>query len=92
MLLFLGHAAGLIGLRGLLASVALIAIVNLTLLAAFKLKIHQRLADPAEPLNLELVYVYVADEFPRPDRVPTEPGTATIERWRAPPTAIPACR
>ncbi|MBK9035706.1 MAG: hypothetical protein IPL61_31395 [Myxococcales bacterium] len=49
-------------------------------------------AEPDEPLNLELVYVFIADEFPRRDRVPTEPGTATIVRWRTPPAAIDACR
>ena len=67
MLLFLGHAAGLIGLRGLLASVALIVIVNLALLAAFKLKYNERLADPALTLAQTLaaitVIMFVAFHF-----------------------------
>jgi diguanylate cyclase (GGDEF)-like protein len=69
LLLFLGHAAGLIGLRGLLASVALIAIVNLALLAAFKLKFNERLADPALTLAQTLaaitVIMFVAFHFER---------------------------
>jgi len=47
--------------------------------------------DPAEPINLELVYVFIADEFPHPDRVPDEPGTTTVVRLRAAPDAIAAC-
>jgi len=69
LLLFLGHAAGLIGLRGLLASVVLIAIVNLALLAAFKLKFNQRFADPALTLAQTLaaitVIMFVAFHFER---------------------------
>ena len=69
LLLFLGHAAGLIGLRGLLASIALIAIVNLALLAAFKLKFNQRFADPALPLAQTLaaitVIMFIAFHFER---------------------------
>jgi len=69
LLLFLGHAAGLIGLRGLLASIALIASVNLALLAAFKLKFNQRFADPALPLAQTLaaitVIMFVAFHFER---------------------------
>jgi len=69
LLLFLGHAAGLIGMRGLLASIALIAIVNLALLAAFKLKFNQRFADPALPLAQTLaaitVIMFVAFHFER---------------------------
>ena len=48
-------------------------------------------ADVNEPVNLELVYVYVADEFPRRDRVPTEPTAATVIRWRTPTPSIPRC-
>ena len=69
LLLFLGHAAGLIGLRGLLASVALIASVNLVLLAAFKLKLNERFADPALTLAQTLaaitVIMFVAFHFER---------------------------
>lgn len=48
-------------------------------------------ADPAEPLNLELTYVYIADEFPRRDRIPSEPGKASVVRWRTPLAEIPPC-
>lgn len=69
LLLFLGHFAGLIGLHGLLASVALIAIVNLALLAAFKLKFNERFADPALTLAQTLaaitVIMFVAYHFER---------------------------
>ena len=69
LLLCLGHAAGLIGLRGLLASVALIVVVNLALLAAFKLKFNQRFADPALTLAQTLaaiaVIMFVAYYFER---------------------------
>ncbi len=48
-------------------------------------------ADPAEPINLELTYVFIGDEFPRPGRAPSEPGTATVVRWRTPLAAIAVC-
>ena len=47
--------------------------------------------DPAEPINLELKYVFIADEFPRPHRAPDEPGSTIVVRWRAAPAAIAAC-
>ncbi|HVK73819.1 MAG TPA: multiheme c-type cytochrome [Kofleriaceae bacterium] len=48
-------------------------------------------ADPAEPINLELVYVFIERELPRADRAPREPGTATVVRWRSPLPEVPAC-
>lgn len=48
-------------------------------------------ADPAEPLNLELTYVFIGDEFPRPGRAPSEPGSTSVVRWRTPPGAIEPC-
>ena len=69
LLLFLGHVAGLIGLPGLLASVALIAVINLALLAAFKLKFNERFADPAlmlvQTLAAITVIMFVAFHFER---------------------------
>ena len=47
--------------------------------------------DVGEPINLELVYLFIADEFPRPDRAPAEPGTTTVVQFRTAPDAIPAC-
>ena len=57
------------GLPGMLASIALIAVINLTLLAAFKLKFNERFADPALPLAQTLaaitVIMFVAFHFER---------------------------
>jgi hypothetical protein len=47
--------------------------------------------DRGEPINLDLTYVYIADEFPRPRHAPSEPGAISIVRRRAEPDAIPAC-
>ncbi len=47
--------------------------------------------DPAEPINLELKYVFIADEFPPPHRAPDEPGSTIVVRLRAAPAAIAAC-
>lgn len=47
--------------------------------------------DPAEPINLELNYVFIADELPRPNRAPDEPGKTTVVRMRAAPDAIAGC-
>lgn len=47
--------------------------------------------DPDEPINLEFNYVYIPDEFPHPDRVPSEPSSASIVKWRMPAAEIPAC-
>lgn len=45
--------------------------------------------DPDEPLNLELIYVFLLNEHPR--GAPTEPFTTTIARRRALPSELPAC-
>lgn len=47
--------------------------------------------DPAEPINLEFNYVYIPDEFPHPDRVPSEPSSMSLVKWRMPAAEIPAC-
>jgi hypothetical protein len=59
---------------------------------------HQRhaiaiasLGEDDEPINLEFNYVYIADEFPHRDRIPTEPGSTTIVHWREEAARIPAC-
>ena len=74
LLLFLAYTAKLIGLPGLLASIALIAVVNLAFLAAFKLEINERFAEAKDadgkPMgfacdalcyytNVEGVYIFV---------------------------------
>ena len=67
LLLVLAHFAGLIGLRGLLASAALIIAVNLALLVAFKLKLNERCGDPslmlAQTLAAIAVIMFVAFHF-----------------------------
>lgn len=45
--------------------------------------------DPDEPLNLELIYVFLLNEHPR--GAPTEPFTTTIARRRATVRELPAC-
>jgi hypothetical protein len=47
--------------------------------------------DPAEPINLALIYVFIENEFPKPKRGPDEPITTTIVQWRMPPDEIPRC-
>ena len=69
LLLFLAYTAKLIGLPGLLASIALIAVVNLAFLAAFKLEINERFADAdltlAQTLAAIAVIMFVAFNFDR---------------------------
>ncbi|HWU87004.1 MAG TPA: multiheme c-type cytochrome [Kofleriaceae bacterium] len=47
--------------------------------------------EPDEPVNLELVYVYIVDEFPRAHQRPAEPTTASVIRRGAPTGDLPAC-
>jgi len=47
--------------------------------------------DPAEPINLALDYVFIADEFPRPHDAPDEPAATSVVRQRAAPDAIAPC-
>jgi hypothetical protein len=47
--------------------------------------------EPDEPLNLELVYIFIAAEFPRPHDAPDEPTTTSIIRRRALPSELPPC-
>lgn len=67
MLLFLGYAVKLIGLPGLLASVAIIAEVNLGFYAAFKWKLNECFTDPgltlAPTLAAIAVIMFVAFHF-----------------------------
>jgi hypothetical protein len=39
--------------------------------------------DPAEPINLSLDYVFIENEFPKPNRAPDEPAVTTVTRLRA---------
>ena len=47
--------------------------------------------DHDEPVNLELVYVYIANEFPRPANAPSEPTTMSVTRRASPTAEIPLC-
>lgn len=47
--------------------------------------------DDDEPLNLELIYVFIADEFPRSRRAPDEPARTSVVRRRMPLAELPAC-
>jgi len=47
--------------------------------------------DPDEPVNLELVYVYIVNEFPRATTAPTEPTTSSVVRRRAALVELPSC-
>lgn len=44
-----------------------------------------------EPINLELIYVYLQNEFSTARRAPSEPFTRTIVRWREPASALARC-
>jgi hypothetical protein len=51
-------------------------------------------ADPEgidEPINLELNYVFIADEFPPARRAPREPSAVSVVRWRSTLAEIPPC-
>ena len=47
--------------------------------------------EPDEPVNLELVYVYIVNEFPRLHQAPAEPTTASVVRRAAAIEDLPAC-
>ncbi|MEJ7601466.1 MAG: multiheme c-type cytochrome [Kofleriaceae bacterium] len=47
--------------------------------------------DDDEPVNLELVYVYIAAEFPRPAKAPAEPTTTSVARRASLAREIPRC-
>jgi hypothetical protein len=47
--------------------------------------------EPDEPLNLDLTYVFIADEFPRPRNAPSEPAATSIVRRRAAVAEVAAC-
>ena len=67
LLLLLAYAAKLIGLQGMLASFALIAVVNLGFYSAFKLGLNKRAADTslmqAQTLSAIAVIMFIAYQF-----------------------------
>lgn len=58
---------------------------------AFQIPVGKLGGELDEPVNLELVYVYIVNEFPRVGLGPDEPTTASIVRWRATPAELAAC-
>lgn len=69
LLLFLGYTVKLIGLPGLLASAALIVVVNTVFYAVFKLKLNARVIDPsltqAQTLAAIALIMFIAFQFDR---------------------------
>lgn len=58
---------------------------------AFEIRDETLQGEPTEPVNLELVYVYTADEFPPPRLAPKEPTTMSVVRRRAAVAELPPC-
>ena len=69
LLLFLAYSVKLIGMSGMVASVALIVAVNLLFFAAFKLHLNERFADAsltlAQTLAAIAVIMFIAFQFER---------------------------
>jgi hypothetical protein len=57
----------------------------------FRIAPDELRGEAEEPVNLELVYVYIVNEFPRLHQLPAEPTTASAIRRAAPFEALPAC-
>lgn len=55
----------------------------------FDIALESLAGEPEEPVNLELVYVFIASEFPR--RPADEPATASVVRRRATIAELAAC-
>ena len=58
---------------------------------AFRIDLAQLGGEAGEPVNLELVYVYIGSEFPRLRYAPDEPAAASMVRRRAAAAALPPC-
>ncbi|HEY5939129.1 MAG TPA: multiheme c-type cytochrome [Kofleriaceae bacterium] len=56
-----------------------------------EIPVAQLAGDDDEPVNLELVYVYLANEFPRPSNAPDEPTSMSIVRRASATREIPVC-
>jgi len=59
---------------------------------SFQLALDQLGGDAGEPVNLELVYVFTGNEFPRSRVAPDEPVAASAVRRRATPGELASCR
>jgi hypothetical protein len=58
---------------------------------AFRIELAPLGGDAGEPVNLELVYVYIGSEFPRLRYAPEEPAAASMVRRRAAAAELPPC-
>ena len=58
---------------------------------SFRLELDRLGGEAGEPVNLELVYVYIGNEFPRLRTAPEEPAATSVVRRRAAAAELPAC-
>ncbi len=58
---------------------------------AFRIDLDRLGGEAGEPVNLELVYVYIGNEFPRMRVAPDEPGAASVVRRRAAAGELATC-
>ncbi len=58
---------------------------------SFRIELDRLRGDAGEPVNLELVYVYIGNEFPRLRYAPEEPAAASVVRRRAAAGELPPC-
>lgn len=58
---------------------------------AFPIDLDRLGGDLDEPINLELVYVFIGNEFPRPRNAPEELTTTSVVRRRAAPAELAVC-
>jgi hypothetical protein len=58
---------------------------------SFRLELDRLGGEAGEPVNLELVYVYIGNEFPRLRVAPDEPASASVVRRRAAAGELPPC-
>jgi hypothetical protein len=58
---------------------------------SFQVPLAQLRGEAGEPVNLELVYVYIGNEFPRPRSAPEEPVASSVTRRTATAAELLVC-
>jgi hypothetical protein len=58
---------------------------------SFDVPLAQLRGELGEPLQLELVYVYIGNEFPSPRSAPEEPAASSVVRRSAGADELPVC-
>lgn len=58
---------------------------------SFRIDLDRLGGDAGEPVNLELVYIYIGNEFPRLRNAPDEPASTSVLRRRAAASELPPC-